>query len=362
MIKEGPTQLWPFSFICKESLNHEIWNYVHNVVDSSDKLSLTNHLIRDLESDRSCFLYHTRSTGLTFTKLSNSLEHFLVNLLFICVWKMAFVLFTITLCCNLLWWRQYGLLHYQMHSSNFLNGHESLNISSLECAEALTDQVFFIENFDLFRSIGKKHAKKEMDKHLHEANFSITKDSGLLGSSNQSLTTSATPQVFATKHLPPALDVEPDSSIIKPTSYTTNQLPGATASHHQQYETNFDEDLPPVSTEETRKNVRPVLKENDVDSILKSHQRTQITPKAIPQPFVQDKLKTFPSSSVNKSHRSLPRKACVVYLKEQYHLDHNLLSQPTATKYLVKVRSEISPGRYMAKLELHCSRYVIMSL
>ena len=121
-----------------------------------------------------------------------------------------------------------------------------------------------------------------MDKHLHEANFSITEDSGLLGSSNQSLTTSAAPQVFSTKHLPPALDVEPDSSVIKPTSYTTDQLPGTTVSHHQSYETNFDEDLPPVSTEETRKNVRPVLKENDVDSILKSHQRTQITPKAIP--------------------------------------------------------------------------------
>ena len=111
----------------------------------------------------------------------------------------------------------------------------------------------------------------------------------LLGSSNQSLTASAAPQAFAIKNLPPALDVEPVSSIIKPTSYTTDQLPGAIASRHQHYETNyFDEDMPPVSTLETRKNVRPVLKENDVDFILKSHQRTQITPKDVPQPFVKN--------------------------------------------------------------------------
>lgn len=104
-------------------------------------------------------------------------------------------------------------------------------------------------------------------------------------------------------------------------------------------------------------------KEDDVDSILQSYQKTQITPTAIGnvlQPLVQDKTKppakTVPSSSVNKSHRSLPRRACLVYLNDQYHLDHDLLSQPRATKFLVKVRTEISPGRYMAKLELHCSR------
>ena len=46
----------------------------------------------------------------------------------------------------------------------------------------------------------------------------------------------------------------------------------------------------------------------------------------------------------------------MVYNKEQYNLDSKLLSLPRATKYLVKVRTEISPGRFMAKLELHCAR------
>ena len=73
--------------------------------------------------------------------------------------------------------------------------------------------------------------------------------------------------------------------------------------------------------------------------------------------LIQDKVKpparTVPSLSITKSHKSLPRRACLVHHKEQYHLDNNLLSQPRATKYLVKVRTEISPGRFMAKLELH---------
>ena len=98
------------------------------------------------------------------------------------------------------------------------------------------------------------------------------------------------------------------------------------------------------------------------------NQKTQRTPTAVrntSQPHVQDKTKspskTVPSSSVNKSHKSLPRRACLVHHKEQYHLDNNLLSQPKATKFLVKVRTEISPGRFMAKLELQCSGYVSYS-
>ncbi|XP_065920931.1 uncharacterized protein [Dysidea avara] len=57
---------------------------------------------------------------------------------------------------------------------------------------------------------------------------------------------------------------------------------------------------------------------------------------------------------VDKLQR-FPRKACVVHKYEQYSLDPKLLSLPKATKYLVKVRTEISPGRFMAKLELHCA-------
>ena len=114
----------------------------------------------------------------------------------------------------------------------------------------------------------------------------------------------------------------------------TDKLPGSTASHDLEYKTNFGDDMVPFSVEETRRNVNPIAKEHDVDTIMKA----------------------VPSSNVNKSHRSLPRRACLVHLKEQYHLDHDPLSQPRATKYVVKVRTEISPGRYMAKMELHCSR------
>ena len=69
-----------------------------------------------------------------------------------------------------------------------------------------------------------------------------------------------------------------------------------------------------------------------------------------PQDNVKSPAQTVPSSSVSKSHKSLPYRACLVHHKEQYHLDKNLLSQPRATKYLVKVRTEVSSGRHMAKL------------
>ena len=139
-------------------------------------------------------------------------------------------------------------------------------------------------------------------------------------------------------HTPSRLSGQDVLIPVQPTSVSYTRVPVTTGSHGQYYE-------------------------NYADSILQSYHKAQITPTAIGnvlQPLVEDKTKspakTVPSSSVNKSHRSLPHRACLVHLKEQYHLDHDLLSQPRATKYLVKVRTEISPGRYMAKLELHCSR------
>ena len=366
----------PYKFICKEIQysDRTIWcnlsDFLHRVVDVSVKQSsLADHLLSDLEQN--CLLPCTKSLGILFAKLSKILEQlFLVlfNLLLICMWKPASILFIVTLCCTVLWWWNFGL-HFQMHSShviaNTLNSvssslysHEDIRIvKPLTCVQPVS----FTKDCDLFRSIDKKHAKKELDKNLHGAGFNTTEASGLLGSNDPSLTKSATPKV-ATKHLPPVVEVEPDSSLIKATGFATNQLPGATGSHDQHYETNFGGNVP-ISREETRKNVRAVFKEDDVDSILQSYQKPQITPTAIGnilQPLVQDKAKppakTIPSSSVNKSHRSLPRRACLVYLQDQYRLDHDLLSQPRATKFLVKVRTEISPGRYMAKLELHCAR------
>ena len=368
-------QVWPYKFICKDIQysDHTIccylFNFLYHVVDVSIKQSLAaDHLLYDLE--KNCLLPCTKSLGIIFTKLSKILEQLFLALL-ICMWKAAKMLLTITLLCTILWWWNYGL-HFQMHSSQVIantldsvctSSHSHGSLINLSDTKPLTciQPVSFTQNCDLFRSIDKKHAKKELDKNLHGARFNATEASGLFGSNDHSLTKSATSNV-TTKHLPPAVEVEPNSSLIKATGFATNQLLGATESHDQHYETDFGGNVP-ISREETRKNVRAVFKEDDVDSILQSYQKPQITPTAIGnvlQPLVQDKAeppaKTVPSSSVNKSHRSLPRRACLVHLNEQYRLDHELLSQPRATKFLVKVRTEISPGRYMAKLELHCSR------
>ena len=182
--------------------------------------------------------------------------------------------------------------------------------------------------------------QSHFDKHIPPAIQSTPKPDSLLVTN---------PKSYATE--------EKSNSIVETAGYTINKLPGVTVSNHQHYETKFDVDIPPLSLEETRKNIRPAPKEKD---LLQSYQRAPNAIENIPQPFVQDKRKspaglTLPAS-VNKSHRSLPRRACLVHLQEQYHLDHNLLPQPRATKYLVKVRTEIEPGRYMAKLELHCSK------
>ena len=220
------------------------------------------------------------------------------------------------------------------------------------------------------RSAGQKKAKQQLQSNLYGFNQSQTETSGLLGSSNQppAQTDGASGLPITLEPSKSSLDktdglkAESKAVNVDITTYATDTLPGATGSHDQHYETDFGGNVF-TSREETRKNVRPVFKEDDVDSILQSYHKAQITPTAITnvlQPLIQDRTKppakTVPSSNVDKSHRSLPRRACLVHLKEQYHLDHDLLSQPRATKYLVKVRTEISPGRYMAKLELHCSR------
>ena len=352
----------PHKFICKEIYDHIIWHHISECLDDAVAVSIKNSLADRLHYDLEphCFLYYTKSCGLAFTRSSELLEQMflvLLNLLLICMWKLTVTLFSVTLVlwCNTLLWRS----QFQVH----LFHHES-NTEYVVAAMHDIQQILCTEICDAFRSIDNEQAKKQMNKTFHENNRGITENSALLGSRNHSLTTSA----VSTKHLPPAaakapaIDPEPHLSL-QTTGYMTNKLPGATASHDQHYETKFDEDTPPLSTEETRKNVKPVPKEKDVDSLLQSYQKTQRTPTAVrntSQPHVQDKTKspskTVPSSSVNKSHKSLPRRACLVHHKDQYHLDNNLLSQPKATKFLVKVRTEISPGRFMAKLELQCSR------
>ena len=349
---------WLCKIICSENYNHLIWYHLSKCLDdaivASVKLCLASRFYNNLEQD--CLLYYTQSLGAIFTKLSELLEQLFmvfVTLLLICMCKMTTMLVNVTL-------RYYVMSFYvslcQLHLATKLSDHNNSLSTNVECIEAVTHHVQQILSAEMFRSIGKDQAKKELDKNLHENNH---ENSGLLSSSDQAFASS---KVIA-KHLPPALENRSKQDLSLQTSgYVTNELPGATASLDLRYETNFDKGTPPLSLEEARKNVRPVPKEKDVDSLLQSY---QMTPTAVgnrtKQHYVKSKTKaaakTVPSSIASvKSHRLLPRRACLVYHNEQYHLDIKLLSQPKATKYLLKVRTEISPGRYMARLELQCSR------
>ena len=241
------------------------------------------------------------------------------------------------------------MIYDQVRKNNYLHL-KSKNPHT--CSKILPDIIDHKRDYE--RAAKRKEAQKKLNTNLYAFNQSQTETSGLvaIGSSYQ-------PPVVEGNAFLPTL---PESPVLsKAVEVTTDKLPRVTASRHHYYETN---DAPVLSKEETRKNVRPVPKEKDVGSILESYQKAQITPTTVgytAPPVVQTKTKpppakTVPSSSGSKSHKSLPRRSCLVYLKEQYHLDVDLLAQPRATKYLVKVRTEISPGRYMAKLELHCSR------
>jgi len=222
------------------------------------------------------------------------------------------------------------------------------------------------------RSQDNKQVKKELNKNLQEGIGSFT-DDNLGGSGSQS---AVPPQSSATnKHLPPTLEAatpgqgatlnneslagqDQAGGITEATGYTTGTLPGATVSFSQYYGTDFDKDQP-LSREERRKDVRVVPKEKDVDSILESRHKDEASSRRkLPselQATAKPSTKPRTSANVDRPPR-LPRRACLVHNNERYSLDPKLLLLPSATKYLVKKRTEISPGRFMAKLELHCAR------
>ena len=260
------------------------------------------------------------------------------------------------------------------------------DIDEYNCSEVLNEEHYSITcncveecykqvNIDsVFRSHDHKQAKKELNQNLQENVASFTEEK-LAGSSSQS---TAPPRSSSSKYLPPDLEAATPlvgatndglteqhqaADLIGATGYTTNVLPVATASLSQHYGTDFDGDQP-LSKEERRKDVRVVPKEKDVDSILESHHK-RTSKKTLPsEPQASAKPSAKPRISSNADKRSanadrpprFPRRACVVHKDEQYKLDAKLLSLPRATKYLVKVRTEISPGRFMAKLVLHCAR------
>ena len=288
---------------------------------------------------------------------SKNFDYVLENIL--CISELILLTVYLILMVHDNFWK--SCLHYQelfhtvlgcISNENSYSKDDNIIKNSFKCTNPYTCFITVANPVvDHYRAASsRKKVKKELHSNLYS--FNQIETSGLLGSSDQQPVAEESPLGTGAKVI---------SKAVETSNYATDKLPGATASHDQYYETN---DAPVLSKEETRKNVRPVPKETDVDSILQSYQKAQITPTTVgytAPPVVQTKTKpppakTVPSSSGSKSHKSLPRRSCLVYLKEQYHLDVDLLAQPRATKYLVKVRTEISPGRYMAKLELHCSR------
>jgi len=236
------------------------------------------------------------------------------------------------------------------------------------CVEEQHAECVVRSYISITRSLDNKQAKKEINKNLQAGAVPFTEEK--LASSQSPIPTQTS---TSTKHLPPNLEAatpgvgatndpltvqDQASGLTEATGYTTSTLPDATGSHSQHYGTDFDKDQP-LSREERRKDLKVVPKEKDVDTILESHHKNQTESQKKLSTELQatakpsTKPKTF--SNVDRPPR-LPRRACIAYKSEQYSLDPKLLSLPKATKYLVKVRTEISPGCFMAKLELHCSR------
>ncbi|XP_065919477.1 uncharacterized protein [Dysidea avara] len=243
-------------------------------------------------------------------------------------------------------------------------------------AEIVSDKrhVVIHDTTSEYRATNNQQVKDEMGRSLQGNTPASFTEKGLLGAS--SLPLAKTNKANSHKHLPPniqaesqtQLDIRPGnvaadlnsqqltSNVVGATGYTIDRLPDVPPTLHQYYGTDFDAEKP-LSKEEKRKDVQVVPKEKDVDTILQSHHKDETASKKLSselQATAKPSTKPRTSANVDRPPR-FPRKACVVYKNEQYSLDPKLLPLPRATKYLVKVRTEISPGRFMAKLELHCA-------
>ncbi len=143
----------------------------------------------------------------------------------------------------------------------------------------------------------------------------------------------------------------------------TNELPQATGTENTINYGIGDEYL--ESTEESRKKgIRSVPDERKVDELIQ--QSPKKPAETVPVDLTaqgQQKAAAGATPILNEtsfiqfspSSTWLPMRACLVFNNEQYRLEANLLSQPEATKYLVKTRVEIEPGRYLTRLFLKCS-------
>ena len=219
---------------------------------------------------------------------------------------------------------------------------------------------------DVTRSHDMVQSKKQMESNTNGVKVSKSEDGAC--HSNNPPPTRQSGVTASNKHLPSASTAPPETTGTSQqndcsndkdaghcSGYTTATLPGATVSLQQNYGIEFDKEQP-VSEEEKRKNILPPS-DKKADYFIEALHKDQLS---VPgEPLLQSQ-KTLAKSNSNTSFVDrpprFPRRACVVYKDEQYSLDAKLLSLPASTKYLLKERKEICPGRYVAKLELHSAR------
>jgi len=211
---------------------------------------------------------------------------------------------------------------------------------------------------DTFRSHRNKEANKEINDTVQQGvKLTNCEENGAGGSSQLTAKSNS--------HLPPAVtqldsllskpefcrEGQQKSSLTNSTGYTTSRIPGATQPLTQQYITDFDKKQP-LSVEE----ISCISNKKSACDVQHKKQCTG-TNKVPPSTSQWTSQKTGkPAANLSNTQKPFPRRACLVYKNEQYSLDPKLLSLPRVTKYLVKQRTEICPGRYVAKLQLHCAR------
>ena len=208
----------------------------------------------------------------------------------------------------------------------------------------------------LLRSENKKQSTQKIDRNLYSKEPANFTNESLLPLSSQPMA-----MAIGYKHIPPNLESTAYTTHLpKPHNLNQQQIvnsPGSTV-----HSTSIIPVAPPSHKKNSGREITPLNRETrkDVKENTKEIKHLEQSLSTNPQNTAKKATATFFTEyrepQNNKPQKSFPRRACVVYNKEQYSLDPKLLSLPRATKYLVKKRTEISPGRYMAKLELHCAR------
>ena len=139
-----------------------------------------------------------------------------------------------------------------------------------------------------------------------------------------------------------------DAQLIKKQPAQLEHLPGAGPQYDYLYDTKFEEDVP-VSYEEVKQktNIKTTFQQHEIEQRShkprKSHHNTQ-QPQHVPAKS---------TTGVVKTKSTLPKRCCIVIGDKQFPLDSNLLAHPHMDHYFVKDRTEIKPGHFLARLNLH---------